>query len=189
MKSKNIDYKLLFEKIKDIVIKTIISGQRKITNITSEFNIDDRSMFNLFGFDIFVDNKINPALLEVNTRPFMYIYDEMDKIVKTNLFVDTLNIVGLTPFSHQKEFKSFYKDSKGDKEEDKAEDAFCELTRPRGDYELIFPLKENINKYRILFLNDTSRENLLLWEKILKPLVKRRSPDVKSLHLNVQRRN
>jgi len=167
LKSKNIDYKLLFEKIKDIVIKTIISGQRKITNITSEFNIDDRSMFNLFGFDIFVDNKINPALLEVNTRPFMHIYDEMDKIVKTNLFVDTLNIVGLTPFSHQKEFKSFYKDSKGDKEEDKAEDAFCELTRPRGDYELIFPLKENINKYRILFLNDTSRENLLLWEKIL----------------------
>ena len=167
LKSKNFDYEQLFEKIKDIVIKTIISGQRKIINITNEFNIDDRSMFNLFGFDIFVDYKINPALLEVNTRPFMHIYDEMDKIVKTNLFVDTLNIVGLTPFSHQKEFKSFDKDSKDDKEEDKVEEAFCELTRPRGDYELIFPLKENINKYRILFLNDTSRENLLLWEKIL----------------------
>ena len=64
-------------------------------------------MFNLFGFDILINDNLNPILLEVNTRPFMHIYDCMDKIIKTNLFIDALNIIGITPFSHERKYKSF----------------------------------------------------------------------------------
>lgn len=124
-------------------------------------------MFNLFGFDILINDKLNPILLEVNTRPFMYIYDRMDKVIKTNLFIDALNIIGITPFLHDKNFKSFDKDfSDSNKVNKLVDDAFCELTRPRGDFELIFPLKENIQNYSRFFFKRVSSENKLFWEKI-----------------------
>jgi hypothetical protein len=168
LKSQKINSTLIFEQIKDIVVKTIISGQRTMINTTNELNLDDRNMFNLFGFDILITDNLKPYLLEVNTRPFMHIYDKMDKIIKTNLFVDTLNIVGITPFSHDKNSKSFDKDTYKSKIIDIVENAFCELTRPRGDFELIFPLKNNINIYRKFFFRKVTRENTMLWSKVLK---------------------
>ena len=50
--------------------------------------------------------------------------------------------------------------------EDNVNNALCELTRPRGDYELIFPLKSNINTYKKYFRNINTKENELFWEKI-----------------------
>ena len=171
MKKQKININKIFGKIKDIIIKTIISGQTPIINLESKMKVDDRSMFNVFGFDIIIDDKLNPSLLEVNSRPTLHIYDNMDKIIKTNIIVDTLNIVGIVPFSHELKYRSFDLDSfykKG--EDDRVNNALCELTRPRGDFELIFPLKNNINKYRKFFLNEKENsENKMFWEQIMKP--------------------
>ena len=126
-------------------------------------------MFNLFGFDVLIDDNLNPSLLEVNTRPFMYIYDSMDKVIKTNLFIDTLNIVGIIPFLHSNKISSYDKEfSYKNKAKELVDYAICELTRPRGDFELIFPLKENIENYRKLFLKKASSENKMFWDEILK---------------------
>ena len=169
LKEKNIDNDLLFSKIKDIIIKTIISGQSALVNIISKINITNKSMFNLFGFDILIDSNYNPILLEVNTRPFMYIYDVMDKQIKTNLFIDTLNIVGLIPFSHEKNYKAFDRSNPiKDTVMDDVDYAICELTKPRGDFELIFPLKSNIQNYKKLFFKNVSNENKLFWDAIMK---------------------
>jgi hypothetical protein len=169
LKEQNIDNDLLFSKIKDIIIKTIISGQSALVNIISKINITNKSMFNLFGFDILIDSNYNPILLEVNTRPFMYIYDVMDKQIKTNLFIDTLNIVGLIPFSHEKNYKAFDRNNHiKDTVMDDVDYAICELTKPRGDFELIFPLKSNIQNYKKLFFKNVSNENKLFWDEIMK---------------------
>ena len=126
-------------------------------------------MFNIFGFDVLIDSNLNASLLEVNTRPFMFVYDRMDKVIKTNLFVDTLNIVGLTPFSHERKFKTLDKEILyKNKVRENVDNAFCELTRPRGDFELIFPLKENIEKYKKLFFKKVGEENRIFWNEILK---------------------
>lgn len=50
----------------------------------------------------------------------------------------------------------------------RVDDALCELTRPRGDYELIFPLKNNIDKYSKYFFYDKGNENEMLWKEIIK---------------------
>ena len=94
LKKQNINIELLFDKIKDIIIKTLISGHKDIIKTTQKLNLNDINMFNLFGFDIFVNDKLDPFLLEVNTRPFLHEYNKYDKIIKSNLFVDSLNIVG-----------------------------------------------------------------------------------------------
>ena len=124
-------------------------------------------MFNVFGFDILLDDKLNPSLLEVNTRPSMHIYDKMDKIIKTNIFVDTLNIVGITPFSHKKNYEPFDKYYKYKNRVNEAvSKALCELSRPRGSFELIFPLKSNIDLYQKFFFHNISNENKLFWKNI-----------------------
>ena len=53
-----------------------------------------------------LDENLKPYLLEVNTRPYMHEYNRYDRIIKSNLLVDTLNIAGITLFSHDKKHKA-----------------------------------------------------------------------------------
>ena len=169
LKRNKMNVKAIFGKIEDIIIKTVIAGQRHIIKTSKELNLNDRNMFNVLGFDIILDNSSVPHLLEVNTRPYMKDYNKYDRIIKSNLFVDTLNIVGISPFSHKKNYKSYDEDLYYKNEAEKKVDrAYCELTRPRGDYKLIFPLKSNIETYRQFFFENVSIENQLFWEEIKK---------------------
>ena len=165
LKQKNKDWNLIYIKIKDIIIKTIISVQQKLVNKITQFNLKDNNFYNLLGFDILITKKFYPKLLEINYSPCMNIYNKVDKSIKTNLFVDVLNIVGIYPFS-KKTFKKYGKEYKFKNNIDESiNNALCELTRPRGDLELIFPLKENVNKYKKYF-NEISEENAIFWNKL-----------------------
>ena len=96
----------------------------------------------------------------------MLIYDNIDKIIKERIYVDTLNIVGITPFSHdenQEPIDDIY--IYDDPVQEAVEFAFCELTRPKGNFDLIFPLKKNIDKYA-KFFKKKGIENSKFWEKI-----------------------
>jgi len=160
------NYDLIWKKIKDIAIKTVISGHKNLVEKLDEFNLNDRSFFNLYGYDIIIDDKYQPYLLEVNRRPDMVVFDKMDKIVKEKIFVDTLNIVGIIPFSHDNKSEPFDEVYQyEDKVEEAVDYSYCELTRPRGDFELIFPLKNNIDIYKKFFRVNLT-ENEKFWEKI-----------------------
>ena len=81
----------------------------------------------------------------------MDIYNEVYKRIKTNLLTDILNIVGIYPFIKE---MSKPKDEHADSYDDATEsvnNALCELSRPRGDLELIFSVKDNINIYKKYF--------------------------------------
>lgn len=82
----------------------------------------------------------------------MIIYSIVENDIKMNIFKDTLNIIGIAPFSHSNNSNDVESKFKNNFEET-INLALCELTRPKGGYELIFPLKENIKKYQKLFLN------------------------------------
>ena len=160
------NYDLIWKKIKDIAIKTVIAGHQKLVENLDEFSLNDQSFFNLYGYDIIIDDKYEPYLLEVNRRPDMFIFDKMDKIVKEKIFVDTLNIVGIVPFSHDSKSEPFDEAYQyDDKVEEAVDYSYCELTRPRGDFELIFPLKDNIDIYKKYFRVNLP-ENEKFWEKI-----------------------
>ena len=80
------------------------------------------------------------------------------------MLIDTLNIVGIHPYS---KLNKFIKNniSKNTIIEN-VNNAFCELNRPRGDYELIFPLRDNINIYNRFFKNINTKENQIFWKLI-----------------------
>ena len=167
LKKKNVDVELLDEKIKDIIIKTIISFYSKILNEIEKNNIKNLNFFDLLGFDILLTNNYEPKLLEVNTTPSPFFYNDLMKIIKTNLFIDELNLIGVVPFYHGQNLKMLNQKFDFKNYIDfRINEAICEINRPKGDFDLIFPLKQNIEKYKKFFPHLT-KINIKFWEKIL----------------------
>ncbi|XP_037303284.1 tubulin polyglutamylase TTLL4 isoform X5 [Manduca sexta] len=89
---KNVNTDALWNAMKDLVIKTIISGEASISaltkaNITSRYNC-----YELFGIDVLLDEDLKPWLLEVNISPSLHSASPLDIHVKGPLVTTVLNI-------------------------------------------------------------------------------------------------
>ena len=163
-----INYTYIIEQMKDIFIKTFISLNSDFIKLIKEKHLKDRNLFQLYGFDLLIDNNYKVFLLELNRNPSMRGGHAVADYIYENIIADTLNIVGIVPFAHddnQEPFDNniyFY----SNKTEEIVDDTLCELSRPRGLFELIYPLKDNINKYK-KFYDNITHENKLLWDKLL----------------------
>lgn len=79
-------------KIEDIVIKTVLSIERKL-RIAFIKNVPFRhNCFQLLGFDVLIDDKLKPWLIEVNLSPSLGCSTPLDMELKHNLVTDVLNI-------------------------------------------------------------------------------------------------
>ena len=164
LKYLNIDFEQIKYKIKDIIIKSMISLFQNLTSELYQNRLNDINFYDLLGYDILITKNYEPFLLEINSGPTITSNNELDKIIKTNLLVDTLNLVGISPYSKGNLPKQFQ--TSRITIEQNINNALCELTRPRGDFELIFPLKNNINSYKRFFPNINNNENKLFWNRI-----------------------
>ena len=164
LKQLNVDYNEVKSKISDIIIKSIISVYQNLTLLQRENNLNDINFYDLLGYDIIISKNFEPTLLEINSGPSIVYHNQLDKPIKTNLLVDTLNLLGIKIYNKNNIFHK-QKEKKISAEEN-IKNALCELSRPRGDYQLIFPLKENINKYKKFFKGRNTKENKLFWKII-----------------------
>jgi tubulin polyglutamylase TTLL4 len=88
----------IWKQIEDVVIKTMIN--------VSEINSRDlpinknNNVFELYGLDIFVDEKFKVWLLEVNVNPSLHCNSPLDLSIKTDLIADLFNLIGIVPFNH-----------------------------------------------------------------------------------------
>lgn len=106
-KKNGIDYDTILLRIKDVVIKTCIAHEPQITGAYSRCTKNRNNCFEIYGFDILLDNKLKPHLLEINISPSLSSSSTLDKIIKTTLICDTLNLIGITPYDR----KSYDKES------------------------------------------------------------------------------
>ena len=58
-------------------------------------NIHRNNCFELFGYDIFIDDALNPWLIEVNLSPSLAFDSPLDLKIKANLIKDTYNLIGV----------------------------------------------------------------------------------------------
>jgi len=64
-----IDDVLIFKKIEDIILKTIISAESIMNNAFEMYVPYRNNCFEVLGFDILIDSNLEPWLLEVNLTP------------------------------------------------------------------------------------------------------------------------
>ena len=90
------DDTLLWAKIEDIFIKTIISIEHVVNNAVDMFvPYKNQNCFELFGFDVLIDQELEPWLLEVNLTPALSCDSPLDQKVKSNCISDLLSLAGV----------------------------------------------------------------------------------------------
>ena len=164
-----VNYTDIREQTKDMIIKSFISLNSDFLKIIKNKKLNEENLFQLYGFDIMVSNEYKVYLLEINRFPTMAAGHISATFMYEHLVSDILNVVGIVPFAHDETQEPLDKNDiyfYENKTEEIVDDALCEFSRPRGGLELIFPLKNNINKYKKYFEEVTS-ENQLLWNKLM----------------------
>ena len=88
----------IWKQIEDIVLKTVLSVSE---DYYQEISINKmNSLFELYGFDIMIDENFRAWLIEVNVNPSLHCTSPLDVSIKTDLITDIFNIVGIIPYNH-----------------------------------------------------------------------------------------
>jgi len=99
-----INYNQVFQRIKDVVVKALISVEPQIVSAVSRSTKHRNVCFELYGFDVMLDSKLKPWLIEVNISPSLSSSSPLDKTIKTMLICDSLNLVGV-PLYDRKQYE------------------------------------------------------------------------------------
>eukprot|EP01084_Bolivina_argentea_P293556 504893_1 len=90
LQDEGITVSTLWKDICKVVIKALLCSEPKIPN--------QPNAFELFGFDIVIDEDLKPWLLEVNYSPDMARRTGVDKKIKEAVIQDTVRLVNPLPF-------------------------------------------------------------------------------------------
>lgn len=95
-----IDYDEVYTAAKDVIIKTVLAAEQPILQCMGGTK-NKNACFEVYGFDILIDAKLRPWLLEVNVMPSLSSSSPLDKHLKTRLLSDTLYLVGFRLIDHK----------------------------------------------------------------------------------------
>ncbi|EDV22263.1 uncharacterized protein TRIADDRAFT_59327 [Trichoplax adhaerens] len=90
----------LWNNIADVIIKTIIAAAPHLLHIyrtcrANSLGTSISSCFEILGFDVILDRKLRPWLLEVNRSPSFGTDGKIDYDIKSRLLTDTLRLVNI----------------------------------------------------------------------------------------------
>ncbi|CAH0551742.1 unnamed protein product [Brassicogethes aeneus] len=95
LKSEGRDTISLMSQIEDLVIKAILASANSIISACNMFVPHLNNCFELFGFDILIDDSLKPWLLEVNLSPSLNCESPLDVRLKSAMLADLLTMVGI----------------------------------------------------------------------------------------------
>uniref|UniRef100_A0A7M4FM62 Tubulin tyrosine ligase like 4 n=1 Tax=Crocodylus porosus TaxID=8502 RepID=A0A7M4FM62_CROPO len=94
LSQKGVNSEAIWEKIKDIVIKTIIASEPYVTSLVKMYVRRPYCCHELFGFDVMLDENLKPWILEVNISPSLHSNSPLDMSIKGQMVRDLLNLAG-----------------------------------------------------------------------------------------------
>ncbi|XP_070528441.1 uncharacterized protein Ttll5 isoform X3 [Cardiocondyla obscurior] len=95
LRSMGQDTESLMQRIEDIIIKSILATASGIVSGLKQFVKHPETCFELFGFDILIDDTLKPWLLEVNLTPSLGCDSPLDIRLKSALIADLFTLVGI----------------------------------------------------------------------------------------------
>lgn len=82
LKERDVDVEKIKRDLHDIVVKTLLSVESQLFDM-SRANLSSRyACYELFGFDVLLDGNFKPWLLEVNISPSLHSTSSLDLSVK-----------------------------------------------------------------------------------------------------------
>eukprot|EP00752_Nemacystus_decipiens_P009213 g8229.t1 len=90
-----VDVPALWGNIHDLCIKTLIAIEAQVSAAVELLAIRRGTCFEMFGFDVLVDQQQRPHLLEVNFAPSLNTDSDLDLEVKSKVVADLLNLAGI----------------------------------------------------------------------------------------------
>ncbi|XP_012584416.1 PREDICTED: tubulin polyglutamylase TTLL4 [Condylura cristata] len=94
LSQKGVNSDVIWEKIKDVVVKTIISSEPYVISLLKMYVRRPYNCHELFGFDIMLDENLKPWVLEVNISPSLHSNSPLDISIKGQMIRDLLNLAG-----------------------------------------------------------------------------------------------
>lgn len=94
----------VWENIKDVIIKTILTAEPQIATNVQLFVPHRGNCFELLGFDVLLDSQLQPWLMEVNICPALNCDSPLDKKIKSALVTNAFNVIGFFAYD-RKSFK------------------------------------------------------------------------------------
>ena len=94
------DTEKLWEKIRDLIIKTLCAVQPTLAHTYKACQPDDPfngMCFEILGFDVILDSKLKPWLLEVNHSPSFTTDSPLDLKIKFDLISETFTLLNIRP--------------------------------------------------------------------------------------------
>lgn len=95
IEADGVDARLLMVRIEDLIIKALLSVQGAISAACRSNLVYSRCCFELFGFDVLIDDKLKPWLLEVNLSPSLTCDSPLDLYLKSRLICDCLTLAAI----------------------------------------------------------------------------------------------
>lgn len=95
LKASGVDTELVMMKIYDLIVKTIITAESTVVSLTRKYELGPSNCFDLFGFDILLDESLRPWLLEVNLSPSLATESPLDLNIKGHLVSELFTIIGI----------------------------------------------------------------------------------------------
>lgn len=95
LRRQGINTTVIWDNVRDLIIKTIISGDSAINSMTKSNCRSRYCCHELFGFDVLLDENLKPWILEVNISPSLHSNSPLDIQIKGGLIKDMLNLAGM----------------------------------------------------------------------------------------------
>ncbi|OAF66702.1 Tubulin polyglutamylase TTLL11 [Intoshia linei] len=102
------DNKAVWRNISDLIVKTMILVHPHLFHAYRLYRPCqspelDSVCFEILGFDIILDRKLTPWLLEVNRSPSFNVDEKLDNVIKYGLIEDALKLIRMKHFDKRKE--------------------------------------------------------------------------------------
>eukprot|EP00904_Undaria_pinnatifida_P002209 jgi/Undpi1/1198/HiC_scaffold_104.g14112.m1 len=84
--------------VEDVVLRTMAAADGDMTTHSHQATRHRDCCYELFGFDVLLDEHLKPWLLEVNISPSLFGSSALDRRIKGTLVADIFHLVGFRPF-------------------------------------------------------------------------------------------